>query len=177
VGIGASAGGLEALTQLFRTLSADTGMAFVVVPHLDPTHGSMLPEILGRATHMPVAEVTDQMPVAPNHVYVIPPGTTMVVSGGILQLSPRHVTRGQHHDIDRFLRSLGEDQRHAAIGVVLSGSSSDGTSGLQTIKAEGGITFAQNETAQHRTMPQSAVASDAWTSSCRPPTSPVSSSA
>src|SRR6516164_3685613 len=158
VGVGASAGGLEAFTQMLRALPVDTGMAFVLVQHLAPTHGSMLTEILSRATSMPVAEVQDQMPVEPNHVYIIPPGTNMVISRGVLQLSPRTETRGQHRPIDPFFRSLAEDQGHKAIGVILSGTATDGTLGLETIKAEGGITFAQDDTAQHDSMPRSAVA-------------------
>src|SRR5215813_6203648 len=159
VGIGASAGGLEAFTQILRALPADTDMAFVLVQHLDPTHASMLTEILQRATVMSVSEVTDQMVVEPNHVYVIPPGVTMGVSSGMLELTPRVEVRGQHRPIDHFLGSLAEDQGDRAIGVVLSGSSSDGTLGLEAIRAEGGITFAQDDTAQHSTMPSSAVAS------------------
>lgn len=158
VGIGASAGGLEAFTQMLQALPVDTGMAFVLVQHLDPTHASMLTEILSRATGMPVVEVKDQMPVAPNHVYVIPPGTNMVISQGVLQLSPRTETRVPHRPIDPFFRSLAEDQGHKAIGVILSGTATDGTLGLGTIKAEGGITFAQDDTAQHDSMPRSAVA-------------------
>ncbi|HVI86612.1 MAG TPA: chemotaxis protein CheB, partial [bacterium] len=157
VGVGASAGGLEAFTQMLRALPVDTGMAFVLVQHLAPTHGSMLTEILSRATSMPVAEVQDQMPVEPNHVYIIPPGTNMVISRGVLQLSPRTETRGQHRPIDPFFRSLAEDQGHKAIGVILSGTATDGTLGLEAIKAEGGITFAQDDTAQHDSMPRSAI--------------------
>src|SRR6266851_4742484 len=158
VGIGASAGGLEAFTQMLRALPVDTGMAFVLVQHLDPTHTSMLTEILSRATGMPVAEVKDQMPAEPNHVYVIPPGTSMVISHSVLQLSPRTETRGQHRPIDPFFRSLAVHQGHKAIGVILSGSATDGTLGLEAIKAEGGITFAQDDSAQHDSMPRSAVA-------------------
>src|SRR5262249_29889102 len=158
VGAGASAGGLEAFTQMLHALPVDTGMAFVLVQHLDPTHVSMLTEILSRATAMPVSEVKDQMPVEPNHVYVIPPCTNMIISRGVLQLSPRREVRGQHRPIDHFLRSLAEDQRHKAIGVILSGTASDGTLGLEEIKAEGGITFAQDATAQQDSMPRSAVA-------------------
>src|SRR6516164_1542591 len=158
VGVGASAGGLEAFTQMLRALPVDTGMAFVLVQHLAPTHASMLTEILSRATSMPVREAQDQMPVEPNHVYVIPPGTNMVISQGVLQLSPRTETRGQHRPIDPFFRSLAEDQGHKAIGVILSGTATDGTLGLEAIKAEGGITFAQDDTAQHDSMPRSAVA-------------------
>jgi two-component system CheB/CheR fusion protein len=158
VGIGASAGGLEPVKRLLRALPADTGMAFVLIQHLDPTHSSMLTEILSRATSMPVSEVTDRMAVEPNRVYVIPPGTDMEIQQGILRLSPRSETRGQHRAIDHFLRSLAEDKGDKTIGVILSGSSSDGTLGLEAIKAEGGITFAQDNTAQHESMPHSAIA-------------------
>src|SRR5712692_2645251 len=158
VGIGASAGGLDAFIQLLRALPADTGMDFVLVQHLDPTHASMLTEILSRATAMRVAEVTDQTAAEPNHVYVIPPGVTLGIERGILRLSPRKEARGQHRPIDDFLNSLAHDQGHLAIGVILSGSATDGTVGLEAIKAEGGITFAQDDTAQHGSMPNSAVA-------------------
>ena len=158
VGIGASAGGLEAFTELVGALPTDTGMAFVLVQHLDPSHASMLTEILSRATAMPVAEVTDHMPVVANHVYVIPPGMTLELAGGLLRLSPRPDTKSPHHSIDQFLQSLADDQGHRALGVILSGSASDGTLGLEAIKAEGGITFAQDDTAQHRSMPRHAVA-------------------
>jgi two-component system CheB/CheR fusion protein len=158
VGVGASAGGLDAFTQMLHALPVDTGMAFVLVQHLAPTHTSMLTEILSRATSMSVREAQDQMPVEPNHVYVIPPGTTMAIARGVLQLSPRTETRGQHRTIDPFFRSLAEDQGHKAIGVILSGTATDGTVGLEAIKAEGGITFAQDDTAQHDSMPRSAVA-------------------
>ena len=158
VGIGASAGGLEAFTQLLKALPADTGMAFVLVQHLAPTHASALAEILSRSTKMPVLEVHDEPTVEPNHVYVIPPARSMVIAGGTLQLLPRE-GGGVHRPIDRFFRALAEDRRHQAIGVVLSGTASDGTLGLEAIKAEGGITFAQDATAQHEGMPHSAIAS------------------
>ena len=158
VGIGASAGGLDAFTEVLRALPTDTGMAFVVVQHLDPTHSSLLTEILSRSTVMPVTAVADQMVVEPNHVYVIPPGVTMGITRGTLQLTPRSDTRGQHRPIDHFLRALAEDVGHRAIGVILSGSATDGTLGLEAIKSEGGITFAQDESAQHSSMPSSAVA-------------------
>jgi len=158
VGVGASAGGLEAFTQLLEALPVDTGMAFVLVQHLAPLHASALAEILSRATRMPVLEVRDEPRVEPNFVYVIPPGREMVISQGRLQLLPREI--GAHHrPIDRFFRSLAEEKRHEAIGVVLSGTASDGTLGLKAIKAEGGITFAQDATAQHDGMPHSAIAS------------------
>ena len=158
VGIGASAGGLEAFTQLLKALPCDTGMAFVLVQHLAPTHASALAEILSRATKMPVTEVKDEPTVEPNHVYVIPPARSMIIAGDTLQLLPREDT-GIHRPIDQFFRSLAEEWRHRAIGVVLSGTATDGTLGLEAIKAEGGITFAQDATAQHAGMPHSAIAS------------------
>lgn len=157
--MGASAGGLEAFTQLLNALPADTGMAFVLVQHLAPTHASALAEILSRATTMPVMEVQNQPEVEPNHVYVIPPDRDMVISDGKLQLLPRQGGRGMHQPIDAFFRALAEDRRHQSIGVVMSGTASDGTLGLEAIKAEGGITFAQDASAQHEGMPQSAIAS------------------
>ena len=159
VGIGASAGGLEASTQLLKHLPPDTGMAFVLVQHLDPTHASALTEILSRATTLPVTEVTDGMRVEPKHVYVIPPNTNMAILHGVLSLMPRPETHGQHLPIDYFLRSLAEDQRTRAVGVILSGTASDGTLGLKAIKDEGGITFAQDEkSAKYSGMPSSAIA-------------------
>ena len=146
VGIGASAGGLEAYIQLLKALPADTGMAFVLVQHLAPTHESALVEILSRTTRMPVTEVRDEATVEPNHVYVIPPNRCMGISGGKLELAPREKA-GNVRVIDHFLRALAEDSRHLAIGVILSGTASDGTLGLEAIKAEGGITFAQDDTA------------------------------
>jgi two-component system CheB/CheR fusion protein len=159
VGVGASAGGLEAFTQMLGALPADTGMAFVLVQHLAPKHASLLAEILARATTMPVAEARDETRVEPNRVYVIPPDRDIVISGGFLQLRPREKARGQHRPIDLFLRSLAEDQRDRAIGVILSGTATDGTLGLEEVKAAGGITFAQDDTAQQSSMPHSAVAS------------------
>ena len=158
VGIGASAGGLEAFTQLLKALPADTGMAFVLVQHLAPSHISALAEILSRATRMPVMEVQDEAEVEPNHVYVIPPDRSMIVVRGVFQLLPR-AGRGAHHPVDQFFRSLAKEQGHQAIGIVLSGTATDGTIGLEEIKAEGGITFAQDTTAQHEGMPHSAIAS------------------
>ncbi len=158
VGIGASAGGLEAFTQLLRTLPADTGMAFVLIQHLDPKHESMLTQILSQRTKMPVNEADDQMATKPDHVYIMPPNRNMTISGGVLGLRPRNEARGQHLPIDRFFRSLAEDQKSQAIGVVLSGTASDGALGLRAIKAEGGITFAQDEkSAKFGGMPHSAV--------------------
>ena len=114
-------------------------MAYVLVQHLDPSHESALTELLARATEMPVRQVTDAMPVEPNRVYVIPPNVDMVISQGILRLTPRTETRGHHMPIDRFLRSLAEDKGSNAIGVILSGTASDGTLGLAAIKGEGAL--------------------------------------
>ncbi len=158
VGIGASAGGLEAFTALLKHLPIDTGMGFVFVQHLDPQHESALTQLLGRATTMPVKEVTNKLRVEPNHVYVIPRNTNLGITGGVLTLLPRPETRAPHRSIDFFLEALAADQRELAIGVILSGAATDGTVGLEAIKAEGGITFAQDESARYDSMPRSAVA-------------------
>jgi two-component system, chemotaxis family, CheB/CheR fusion protein len=157
-GIGASAGGLEAFKQMLEAVPANTGMAFIFIQHLSPNHPSSLAAILGRTTPMLVTEVKDENPVLPNRVYVIPPGQDMTISSGRLRLSPREI-HGQHRPIDLFLHSLAEDRKHLAIAVVLSGTGNDGTIGLQAIKAEGGITFAQDASAQHDSMPRSAIVS------------------
>src|SRR5213592_3649507 len=157
VGIGASAGGLESCTHLLQHLPPDTGMGFVLVQHLDPGHASALTQLLARATQMPVREVSNNMPVQPNHVYVIPPNATMAIAHGSLKLQPRRETTGAHRSIDFFFESLAEDQHERAIGVILSGTASDGTLGLQAIKAEAGITFAQDESAKYDSMPRSAI--------------------
>jgi two-component system, chemotaxis family, CheB/CheR fusion protein len=157
VGIGASAGGLEAFTQLLQHLPLDTGMGFVLVQHLDPAHASSLTQLLARATQLPVHEVSNNMPVQPNHVYVIPPNTAMAISHGNLKLEPRLETSGAHRSIDYFFESLAQDQRERAVGVILSGTASDGTLGLEAIKAEAGITFAQDESAKYDSMPRSAI--------------------
>jgi two-component system, chemotaxis family, CheB/CheR fusion protein len=149
VGIGASAGGLEAFRQLLEHLPADTGMAFILVQHLDPTHESILTELLSRNTRIPVSEVRDGISVEPDHIYVIPPNTNMSIVKGILRLLPREEAHKRHRPIDYFLRTLAEDQGHLAIGVILSGTASDGTLGLEAIKAEGGITFAQDPAQRH----------------------------
>ena len=158
-GIGASAGGLEAFTALLKALPDDTGMAFVLVQHMDPAHESALSTILSRATGMPVDEVTDGTAVQPNHVYVIPSNADLTIKQGILRLARRKDTAGRHLPIDRFFGSLADERQSAAIGIILSGTGSDGTWGLEAIKAEGGLTFAQDEkSAGHTGMPMSAVA-------------------
>jgi len=159
VGVGASAGGLEAFTQFLKHLPSDTGMGFVLVQHLDPVHESALTEILSRATAMLVHEVTNNLRVEPNHVYVIPPNTAMEISQGVLKLRPRdQQARGAQHSIDAFFESLALDRGERAIGAVLSGTAADGTLGLEAIKAEGGITFAQDESAKFDSMPRNAIA-------------------
>ncbi|CAG1064616.1 Chemotaxis protein methyltransferase [uncultured bacterium] len=158
VGIGASAGGLEALTNLFQNLPSDTGMAFVIVQHLDPKHESMLSELVGKVAKMPVSQVTDGVSIAPDRVYVIPPGQNMGILRGKLHLVPVEKVRGQHMPIDYFFASLAEDHGSNCIGVVLSGSAYDGTKGVKLIKAEGGIVFAQDEkSSKYFSMPSSAI--------------------
>jgi two-component system CheB/CheR fusion protein len=157
--IGASAGGIEAFTELISNLPTDTGMAFVLVQHLDPEHHSLLTELLSKKTALRVKEVTNGMTVEPNHVYVIPPNATMSISNHTLQLSPRGESRGAHMPIDHFMRALAEEQSNRAIGVILSGSGTDGTAGLADIQAHSGVTFAQDEeSAKYDSMPRSAVA-------------------
>jgi len=159
VGIGASAGGYEACSQLLAKLPVDTGMAFIVVQHLHPEHHSALSELLGRSSAMPVTEIIDGTLVEPNHVYVIPANTALEIFHGKLHLSVRD-TAIPHLPIDRFLRSMADDAGSKAIGIILSGTASDGMVGMQAIKAEGGITFSQDEvSAKYNGMPQSAIAS------------------
>jgi two-component system CheB/CheR fusion protein len=162
VGVGASAGGLEVFSELLKNLPPDVPMAIVLVQHLDPKHRSLLSEILTRTTPMPVVEVHPGMRVEPAHVYVIPPDTTMTIVSGVLQLSQRRPTPVPHMPVDTFLQSLADDLRERSIGVVLSGSASDGALGLKAIKGEGGVTFAQDPaTAAYDGMPRSAIASGA----------------
>jgi len=158
VGVGASAGGLEAFTRLLKNFPSDANIGLVLVQHLDPAHESALTHLLGKVTTMPTHEVTDNLRVQPNHVYVIPPNRVLSIARGVLKLGPRVDGRKPPHAVDRFLESLAEDQRERAIGVILSGTASDGTLGLEAIKAEGGITFAQDESAKYDSMPRSAVA-------------------
>src|SRR5215469_1718399 len=157
VGVGASAGGLEALETLFDRISLD-GMAFVVVQHLSPDHESRLTNLLARSTRMNVATASDGTRVEKNGVYVLPPNAELEIEDGILRLRPLPPNPGRRHVIDQFLRSLAADQGTGAIGVVLSGGGSDGTLGLKSIKAEGGITFVQDPgTAIQPGMPRSAL--------------------
>ena len=133
-------------------------MAFVLVPHLDPGHASLLTEILQRSTAMPVVEALDQIAVVPNHVYVIPPNREMAILNGLLQLSVPELVRGQRMPIDSFLRSLADDQAECAIGVILSGTATDGTLGLRAILGSGGVCMVQEPaTAKYDGMPSSAI--------------------
>ncbi|MBK7842262.1 MAG: chemotaxis protein CheB [Bdellovibrionales bacterium] len=168
--IGFSAGGLQALKDVFSYLPVETGMAFVIIQHLDPKHGSMSREILSRSTKMPVIVIEEGMRVRPNHVYVIPPNCNLGLSdGGRLQILPRAETRGQHMPLDFFFRRLAEERKSQAIGVVLSGTASDGTQGLIAIKNEGGITLVQDpRTSKFDGMPRSAIASGAVDLICPP---------
>jgi len=160
VAVGASAGGLEAFTQLLRALPNNTGMAFVLIQHLDPKHHSLLSELLGKNSSMPVVEATNGTTVESNHVYVIPPNVNMGIVRRRLQLTAREAAPGLHTPVDFFMRSLAEARNSRSVGVVLSGTASDGTRGLAAIKAEGGITFAQDErSAKYPGMPHSAIAS------------------
>jgi len=160
VGIGASAGGLEAFTQLLKALPERPGLALVLIQHLDPKHESMTAEILARTTRMPVLEVKNGMRVASDHVYVIPSNHAMSISRGILKLVPRVEVRGPYMTIDYFFQSLAEDQANKAVGVVLSGTATDGTEGVRSIKVSGGITFAQEpSSAKFDGMPRSAILS------------------
>ena len=158
VGIGASAGGLEAFEQFFRALPQDSGLAYVLVSHLDPGHVSLLTEILQRSTALPVLEAQDQQLVEPDHVYVIPPNREMAIFHGRLQLSTPETPRGQRQPIDDFLASLGDDQGPRAVGIILSGTGSDGTQGLHRILANGGLTLVQEPaSAKYDGMPSSAI--------------------
>ena len=162
VALGASAGGLEPLTQFLAQVPAPSGLAYVVVQHLDPTHKAMLTELLQRATRMPVREVTASMRIEPDTVYVIPPNTELTVKGEFLRLAVPSEPRGMRLPIDVLFCSLAGDQGARAIGVVLSGMGSDGTLGLQAIKTQGGLTLAQEpSSAQFDSMPKSAIASAA----------------
>jgi two-component system CheB/CheR fusion protein len=160
VGIGASAGGLEAASSFFKEIPSHLGMAYVVVLHLDPVRESKLTEILARTTPMPVVQVQDGMRVEPDHVYVIPPNREMTIEHWVLHLREREPHRSANTTIDTFLRSLAVGHGSDAIGVILSGTASDGTLGLAAIKGEAGITFAQEpSSAKYDGMPASAIAS------------------
>jgi two-component system CheB/CheR fusion protein len=160
VGIGASAGGLDAFKKLLKSIPEDSGMAYVLVQHLAPDHESLLPEILQKVTNIPVLAIADDIKVEPNHIYVIPSNKMMVATDGVLLLAPRPAKSKNERNlpIDLFFTSLAEVHQSHAIGVVLSGTATDGTLGLKAIKDHGGITFAQDEaSAAYEGMPHSAV--------------------
>jgi two-component system CheB/CheR fusion protein len=158
VGIGASAGGLEVLEQFLRHVPEKSGLAIVIVQHLDPTHKGILPELLQRATTMPVQQVKDRMPVEPNCVYVIPPNHDMSILHGVLHLFKPAAPRGLRLPIDFFFRSLAEDQQARSVGIILSGMGSDGTLGLRAIKEKAGLVLVQDPaSAKFDSMPRSVI--------------------
>jgi len=160
VGIGASAGGLDAFKRLLAAIPENSGMAYVLVQHLDPTHESILPEILQRVTKIPVHEITEDIHLAPNHIYVIPSSKMLFSTDGVLKLIERE-KKVLNLSIDIFFTSLAEVHKEFAVGVVLSGTGSDGTLGLKAIKEHGGISMVQDsESAAYDSMPQSAVNAD-----------------
>nr|WP_319540448.1 chemotaxis protein CheB [uncultured Methanospirillum sp.] len=160
VGIGASAGGLEAFEQFLRLVPIDSSAAFILIPHLDPDHESMLADILGRVTKMPVLEAENQMQIKPDHVYIIPPNRMMTIHHTMIHLSMPDTVQGQRMKVDLFFRSLADELGHKAIGVVLSGTGTDGTLGLRAIQGGGGLTFVQDPNeAKYNGMPTSAIES------------------
>ncbi|WNM56668.1 chemotaxis protein CheB [Candidatus Nitrospira allomarina] len=158
VGIGASAGGLEALCRFFSTLPDNSGMGFVVIQHLAPDRESLMPELLARKTSLPIHVAADETLVEPNHIYIIPPNTQLSIDGGFLRVDRPSQIHGFRTPVDKFFKSLAEDQGPFAIGVILSGAGSDGAVGLRFVKEHGGLTIAQStETAQFSGMPTSAI--------------------
>ena len=148
VGLGASAGGLDALQKIFAAIPPRPGLAFVVVQHLEPRHPSMLVDLLARHTAMPVVEAADGMALEADHVYVIAPGTLLALEGGLLRVTAA-VDPTAHAPIDTLFRSLAEDRRERAIAIVLSGAGHDGTAGLRAIKERGGLTLAQDPASRY----------------------------
>ena len=159
VAIGASAGGLEAFQELLRGMPADTGFAFVLIQHLSPRHETLMPALLAPLTPMPVKAVSeDETVIEANHVYVMPPHVTLTIDDCVLYVSKPARTRGRRSPIDRFFRSLAEDQEDEAVAIILSGTGTDGALGLKAVKERGGFTMAQApETARYDSMPRSAV--------------------
>ena len=161
IGLGASAGGLQALKDFFTHMPANSGMAFVVIMHLSPNHESHVATLLQATTEMPVTQITQAVKVEPNHVYVIPPTKNLEMSDGqIILKDPQRLNAGKQVAIDRFFRTLGETHKENAIGIVLSGMGSDGTNGLKRIKEHNGLAFAQDpKEAEHDSMPRHAIGS------------------
>jgi two-component system CheB/CheR fusion protein len=161
VGIGASAGGLKALQEFLLHLPADLGMAYVLIPHLAPHHESLMPQLLKKVSTMSILEVVEGIQVQPNHVYIVTPNTTLSLSDGKLHTIKPRVGGPVQECIDSFLVSLAEAAGEKAIGIILSGTASDGSVGIKAVKAGGGITFAQDETAEFSGMPQAAIGTGA----------------
>jgi len=160
VGIGGSAGGLKAYTMLLEALPSNTDMAFVFVAHLSPTNNSLLAHLLSQATNMPAIQASDKLRIMPNHVYVIPPNTDLFIENNVFRVyAPRTLNQGRHKQVDLFLISLAETAGKRAIGIILSGGDGDGAEGCKQIKAKGGITFAQDLSADVDSMPLNAQAS------------------
>lgn len=160
VGIGGSAGGLKAYTTLLNALPSNTGMAFVFIAHMSPTGKSLLAHLLSKSTNMPVVQTTDGMRVLANHVYVIPPNVDLFIEDYAFKtVSPRTLNQGRHHQVDSFLRSLAQAVGDHAIAIILSGGDGDGTEGCKFVKSKGGITFAQDLSADVESMPLHAEAS------------------
>lgn len=158
VGLGGSAGSIVALQQFFRAMPADTGMAFVVILHLSPTHDSTLADLLSQTTKMVVLQATDGVPVEPNHVYVIPPGKDLSALDGHLRLNPLEIERGKRVVVDLFLRSLADTHGPHAAAIILSGADGDGALGIKRIKERGGLTITQDPVeAEHPSMPRTAM--------------------
>ena len=161
VAIGASAGGIEAVRELLSAVPRDTGMAFVLLQHTGPDHEAQLAAVIGRAAKMPVTTATNHVAVQPDHIYVAPAQVCLTYRDGALHVGPPDDVRPAPRPIDAFMRTLAEHHGHKSIGVVLSGSSIDGTRGLEEIKGAGGITFAQDDSAEQPGMPRSAIAAGA----------------
>ncbi len=160
-GLCASAGGLEAYEKFFKNMPHDTGMAFILVPHLDPTHKSMMADLIRRCTKMKVFEAEDDREVVPNNVYIIPPDKNLALFHRRLQIMEAAKPRGQRQPIDYFLRALAEDLKEKAIGIIFSGTGTDGTVGLKSIKEAGGMIMVQDpDSAKYSGMPQSAINTD-----------------
>ena len=156
VGTGASAGGLESISALLAGIPASTGMAYVFVQHLDPAHGSHLAKILSNRTALPVEEAREGK-IFPDHLYVIIPNTTLTITSHVLHLTSRDPAERPHRPVDILFLSLAERKGPKIIGVILSGSGSDGAKGIQAIKEAGGITFAEGNSASFFGMPSSAI--------------------
>ena len=159
VGIGASAGGLDAFEKFFSQMPPDSGLAYVIVSHLDPTHKSLMADLINNYTAMAVYQIEDQTAVEPNCVYIIPPNKDLSIFHGVLQLMEPAQPRGQRLPIDIFFRSLAEDQEENAVGIILSGTGTDGTLGVKAIKEHGGMVMAQEaQSSRYDGMPRSAIA-------------------